>query len=257
MSLDDDNADYKDWIFTFNLSKPIEYLGTIIDAPNIKLNTNKNNQITGFTITRKDSFYEEAEEKSNNKAKNLANIITIRSGMPIEANLRSYHSIPKRNQLSKVVKTSRHIFSIDGAIQNLDLNDTLIEKIVNSKPPHSEYYRHLSKSIFHYYNNNPIDCIKEGYLIIENNSNFTSSSKSQNEYTALRNVLSHPRTPGSQYSQGTFDLFTKTFTHSDFDYTEDSVNRKITIDVESNKNHEKLVSIAKKLIEELKSHLHL
>jgi hypothetical protein len=81
------------WVFTFNLSIPIEYLGKINDAPNIKINTNNNNnQITGCTITIKNVSYDKAEEKSKNKASNLAYIITIKSGMLVKANLASYQS---------------------------------------------------------------------------------------------------------------------------------------------------------------------
>lgn len=96
-------VDTDDWVFTYNISKPIKYFGNIKDAPNIKINTD-NKEITGFTITIKNSSYDDAEKKSKKKADNLANIITIKSGMPVEANLGSYHSFPKTNELSHVDK---------------------------------------------------------------------------------------------------------------------------------------------------------
>ena len=242
------------WVFTFNLSKPIKYLGKISDAPNIKLNTNDNNQITGFTITIKNLPYDKAEEKSNNKAKNLANIITIKSSMPVESNLASYHSIPKKNQLSKVVKTQRFGYQIDGAIQDLDLNENIIKLITDSTFPCNESYKYLSKAIFHYYNNNPIDCIKEGFRIIANDPDFSCSF---NEYKSIRDMNSHGQSPGQHYKQETIELFENTFPHNDFDYKSDSSSGTITIDWKSDKNNKKLESIANKLVKELKTYFAL
>lgn len=68
MSFNNDSEDdaYNDWVFTFNLSTPIEYLGQINDSPNIKINID-NNRITGFTIIIKDSLYDKAEKKAGTK----------------------------------------------------------------------------------------------------------------------------------------------------------------------------------------------
>lgn len=245
----------RDWVFNFNLSIPIEYLGKITNTSNIEINTN-NNHIAGFSITIKDLSYSEAEEKSKKKATNLANVMTIKSTMPVKTYLASYHSISK-NSSSTVGVSKATSYKIDGAIQDLDLSDTIIKEIITSSPPHSEYYRHLSKAIFHYYNNNNIDCIKEAYLIIENNPKFSSPSNSIDEYTALRNIFSHPRTPGNSYTKETFDLFINTFNQDDLDYIENSSSKTITIDVESKKNRDRFESIANKFVKEITAYLKL
>lgn len=244
--------DIDNWVFTFNLSIPIEYLGIINDSPNIKININ-NKRITGFTITIKDTYCDVAEEKSRNKANNLSHIITIKSGMPVEAYLRSYHSIPQGNQLSKVQKNTRMGYQIDGAVQDLDLNDWLITEITNYTFPYNLSYEHLSKAIFHNYNNNPADCIKEGFKIIANRPSFSDSF---NEYKSLRDFFSHSQTPGHHYQKDTIVLFDTTFKDS-LDYRLDYNSGKIEIDWKLKKNREKLVSIADKLVRELKDHLKL
>lgn len=58
--------------------------------------------------------------------------------MPVEADLGSYHSIPKKNQLSKVGKTLTLGSKIDGAIRDLDLNEDIIKLITNSTFPCNE-----------------------------------------------------------------------------------------------------------------------
>lgn len=242
-----------DWVFTFNLSKPIKYIGNINDVPNIKINTH-NNEITGYTITIKNSSYNVAEEKSKNKANNLANVITIKSGMPVEANLGGYHSIPRKNQLGHVCKTLTLRHGIEGGIKDLDLSDNVISQIVNYTFPHNESYKYLSKAIFHYYNDNPADCIKEGFRIIANHQEFSTSF---NEYKALRDLFSHGQTPGNHYKKETIDLFESTFKNDSFEYSKDPSGIKIIIDWKSNKNHNKLCSIAQKLVQELKAHLNL
>jgi hypothetical protein len=256
MSLNNHSEDdaYNDWVFTFNLSTPIEYLGQINDSPNIKININ-NNHITGFTITIKDSLYDKAEEKSRNKAINLSYIITIKSTMPVEAYLKSYHSrIPKGNQqLSIVQKNTRNGFQIDGAISDLDLNDSLITDITNSAFPDNLSYEHLSKAIFHNYNNNPSDCIKEGFKIVANNPSFSDSF---NEYKSLRDFFSHSQTPGHHYQRPTLDLFKTTFKDT-LDYTLDYNSNRIEIDWKQKKNRDKLGSIADKFVRELKTYLKL
>jgi hypothetical protein len=253
MSLND-IEDYNDWVFTFNLSTPIEYLGQLKNSPNIKINID-NNHILGFTITIKDSLYDKAEEKSRNKANNLAHIITIKSTMPVEAYLKSYHSsIPKGNQqLSKVQKNTRMGFRIDGAVKDLDLNDRLISDITNSTFPDNLSYDHLSKAILHNYYNNAADCIKEGFRIIANCPSFSDSF---NEYKSLRDFFSHSQTPGHHYQKDTMDLFDSTFKDS-LDYTLDYNSGRIDIDWKLKKNCDKLFSVADKFVKELKKYLKL
>ena len=122
-----------DWVFNFRLSKSIEILNncTMLNSPNIKF-TKKENYLTGFTITIRDSYQDKAEQKSRDKAKRLADILTIKSGMPIEVNLADYHSVKKENELKHVTKTLTIIYNIDGGINNLDLNDSNIQNIIHS-----------------------------------------------------------------------------------------------------------------------------
>ena len=148
---------------------------------------------------------------------------------------------PKKNQLSKVGKTLTLGSKIDGAIRDLDLNEDIIKLITNSTFPCNESYKYLSKAIFHYYNNNPIDCIKEGFRIIANDSEFSCSF---DVYKSIRDMNSHGQSPGQHYKQDTIELFEKTFTHNDFEYKSDSSSGTIIINWESDKNHKKLVSIA-------------
>lgn len=141
---------------------------------------------------------------------------------------------------------------IEGAIKDLDLNDNLITQITNYRFPQDQPYEYLSKAIFHCYNNNPQDCIKEGFKVIENKREFFTS---YDEFEVLRDLFSHGQIPGYRYQENTIKRFESTFKNDPFDYTIE--NGLLEINWKSNKNHSKLNSISNKLIHELKTYLKL
>ena len=238
-----------DWVFNFKLSKNIEILknGKISDSNNIRF-IKEDNHLTGFTITIKNSSLEEAEQKSRNRANNLAKIFTIKSGMPIETTLSDYHNIRKENKLKRVVKTLTIKYDIDGGIKNLDINDSNIQNIIHSTKSESLLFSIFRDTIFHYYNNNPAYSIMLGFEIIKGEKEFPNYIKLE----VLRNIFTHPNIPGKQYQGDTIELFLSVFNKNSFEYKEFKPEEKIIIiDLESSDNLRKLNQMAQGLIKEL------
>jgi len=229
-----------DWNVDFEISKRLEFIGNILDSNTIKFRKS-DNCITGFNIIVKNTTMKDAEQKANDRAKNLKNILTIKSGMPIEIDLKSLESIPEPGQDKHIMGTFRiGLGGIDGGIHNLDLNDSNIQLIINSNGQNSLKYEYVSKGIFYYYNLNPIDCIKELFRVIENNKNFPDYDK----YKVLRDMYSHDQ----PYEKKTVELFSKCFTPNSFEYKKfDPGNGWIIIDLDSNKNMRLLNKLALQL----------
>ena len=144
-----------DWTLDFDLSQKLEFIGNISDSESIKFKISEK-YITGFVLKIKNSTLKEAERKGNYKAKNLKYILTIKSGQPMEVNLKSLQSIPKPGEVSHVQGTFKFSWSIGGGVDNLNINEPNIQTIINSQAPDNLKYEFVSNAIFYYYNGDPI-----------------------------------------------------------------------------------------------------
>jgi hypothetical protein len=242
MMNDEDNSD---WVFDYNLSKKIEYLGKVNNSSTVETKVS-GNHITGFRITIRQSSFENAERKSNNRANNLKNYLIVESGEPTNISIGSYHEIPKKNGTARVSKSLTSINRIHGAINDLDLNNDNIKSIINYSESKSLELEYLSKAIFHRYNNNPVDCIKELFKVIEKDKSFPEYEK----YKVIRDIFSHR----PHYQKDTMFRFLKYFNDKSFDYKRfDPDNGWITIDLESSKSRQVLGQLIKDCIKSIKS----
>lgn len=238
------NNEYADWIFDCNLSDKIPFLDEVIDSPTIMFKKTAKH-IIGFLLIVRNSLLEDAEKKAANKAKNLKCILTIKSGMPIQVNIKGYHSLPKQGQTGRVSASFTFRYRIGGSFKKLDLNMPLIQSIINSTRSESLKYELATKAVFHYYNGNPADCIKELFVLVESDELFPDYKK----YKVLRNMFSH-RPP---YRKETKDLFLEIFNEDSFDYTRyDPDNCWINVDLESNKSQRLLNKLAKDFIDSIR-----
>jgi hypothetical protein len=232
-----DPNEIADWNIDFDISERLEFTGKISDSNTIKFRK-VDNYITGFTVTVKNSTMEDAERKGREKARNLKNILTIKSGIPLEEIFKSLESIPKPGQDKHI--QGEFVLStggIKGGIDNLDLNDSNIQSIINSREPQNLKYEYFTKGIFYYYNSNPVDCIKESFRVIEDNKNFYDYYK----YKVLRDIFSHK----PPYIKETIELFDKCFSPNPFECKKfEPQNGWIIIDLDSNKNQRLLNKIA-------------
>lgn len=85
--------------------------------------------------------------------------------------IKGYQPI-KREGTVRVTGFFRMPFSIRGGITDLDMNDDQIKSIINYSGTNKLELDHFSKAIFHRYNNNLVDCIKDLVKNIENNTVF-------------------------------------------------------------------------------------
>jgi hypothetical protein len=77
-----DPNEIADWDLNFEISERLEFTGEITDSNTIKFKKSDKN-IVGFNLIIKNSTIKDAEEKGKDKTKNLKNILTIKSGMPL------------------------------------------------------------------------------------------------------------------------------------------------------------------------------
>jgi hypothetical protein len=69
---------------------------------------------------------------SKKKAHNLDKILTIKSGMTIEAQLSNFEGIHKVTGQRRIGNACRFVYGIEGEIDKLDLTASTIENLINS-----------------------------------------------------------------------------------------------------------------------------
>lgn len=248
------NTKLTDWIFRFIISEKIPLLNQIENSHNIEFeieeiqNGNNSKYLTGFNVRINNSPLDEAETRSRIIARNLKNILIIKSGIPIDVNLKNYTSMPKQGELQHIMTSLTLRWKIEGGIKELDLKNPDIQSVLYLSEIDSLKYQYLSKGIFHYYNKNPAESIRELFRVIENNSKFPNYAR----YQVLRHLFSHE----PPYHHNTISQFLKEFNNNDFDYNKfDPSNNIIIIDMESGKTKSLLNNIASNLISELRKEL--
>lgn len=239
-----------DWTIDYDLSKKLEFIGDTVNSESINFKTS-GNLITGFVLTIKNSTLNQAEQKGDNKAKNLKNILTIKSGEPLQVNLKSLQSDPKPGKLGHLQKTCPiNTGGISGAVKNINISEPDIQTIINSEAPDDLKYEFASKGILHYYNGYPIDCIKELFRVIEGEKDFPNFK----QYKVIRDMYSH-KLP---YWENTTKLFKIAFNPNPFDCIKfDPDNGFIILDPSSNQNTRLLNKMAKEFTFEVRKLLKL
>lgn len=237
------SEDDYDWVFDYELSNKIEYLGKINSSSMVEAKVS-DNHITGFRITIRQCSFENAERKSNNKANNLKNYLIVESEVPTNINLIGYQNIPKRDGITRVTGFFKLMRDISGGLNDLDLDNDHIKSIINYNEPKSLELEYFSRAIFHRHNNNRVDCIKELFKIID------KSIPEYEKYKVIRDLFSHK----PQYHKATIIRFLKYFNDKSFDYKKfDPDNGWIIIDIESSKSKQVLHQIIKDCIEYIKN----
>lgn len=233
------NDELSDWVYDYNLSNKIEYLGEVNSSSTVEAKVSEKH-ITGFRITIKQSSFEDAERKSDNKANNLKNYLIV----PTNINLIGYQNIPKENGVIRVTGFFRLMRDINGGLSDLDLNNDHIKSIINYHEHKSLELEYLSRAIFHRYNNNLVDCINELFRVIE------KSFPEYEKYESLRDLFSHR----PQYFKNTIATFLEYFDDKSFYYKKfDPQNGWIIIDIESSKSKQILHQIIKECIKSIKN----
>jgi hypothetical protein len=223
-------------------SKKIEYLGKINSSSTIETKVS-GNHITGFRFTIRQSSFEDAERKSNNRANNLKNYLIVESGVPTNINLMGYQNI-KKDGSRRVTGFFKLMGDINGGVNDLDLNNDHIKSIINYNEPKSRELDYLSKAIFHRYNNNLVDCIKELFKIID------KTVPDYEKYKVIRDLYSH-RPP---YVKPTVEKFLNHFNDKSFDYKKfDPDNGWIIIDIESSRSKQVLGQLIDDCIKSIKN----
>src|SRR5918994_500708 len=117
------------WIFSFSLSKNVHFKD-LNDGFQIMFIT-EDHYLKGFKITMRGLDFSSAQLKSKKKATNLQRLLTIKSGMDVEAYESAYEEIRSGNHA--VASTLTSSYEIEGSIDKLDLdNNSIIHEFVNS-----------------------------------------------------------------------------------------------------------------------------
>lgn len=119
------------------------YSHNLKDSSDIRFIRDSSGYLEGFyiKINNADSRVE-AERIGEKKAKNLNNILTIKSGMTINARLSNFEGTNKNKADGEkpIAKNIRLTFSIKGGIEELDLNNSAISRLINEDTnPQLEY----------------------------------------------------------------------------------------------------------------------
>lgn len=240
----------RDWIIDFDLDEKIELIGKITESRSVKFKISAN-FITGFNLLVKNTKMKAAEHNGLEKAKNIKNILTIKSGMPLKINLRGIQSVPISGKMGFGFGNFMiNLGGVKGGIAMLDINEANIQKVINSSGSQSLKYEIVSKAIFYYYHRYPIDCIKELFRLIEDDCNFPNYYK----YKIIRNLFSH----NLPYYEETIELFNLHFNPNPFDCNIFDPDKKVIIlDLDSNKTMSIMYKLAGDFITDIKKNLKL
>jgi hypothetical protein len=234
------------WDCTFHYSvRPRVYTKNAVDTPNIKLITNTEGYIEGFDILVNNTSIPSGEEERDKLGNCLEKILTIKSGMTVDAWTTGYRCKDRVTGHSHRESTLTTRWSRHGWIDVLDLNDQSIQNVLNSGT--SPDLENLSHAVSHLNEGRYQDCINRAFGIIERDI----SVKDYWKFNCIRNILTHD----DLKSHVTND-FTKYFgpnVHDAFDFKKyDPNNGIINLDFESKKTRNTLNNVATDLVNECK-----
>jgi len=250
------SQDTYDWIFHYDLSKPV-YCKESVDDNNIKF-VKEGDNLKGFNVIIDNQTEAKARETCGLKAKNLERILTILSAMELDARLTNVR-VPNKPGLKRVTNSLILRSNIEGGIDRIDVTDPNIRNLINQDiDPELSY---LNNAVAHKYHGRYSDAIKEAFRIVDEEKSVKQYSKSvvdYNKYLCIRNILAHRE--GQQLRQGTIDDFIKYFSpvRDAFDFRHyDGNNRIVILESVSTKTQQTLERVAKDLISEVRNILKL
>jgi hypothetical protein len=244
MKLSDHNEPV--WNCTYQYSvKPKIYTKNAIDSTNIRLKRNTEGYIEGFEILVNNTSVPNAEKERTKLGDCLEKILTIKSGMSINAWLSGFERKDTITGNSELGTTQRHDWDVEGGIDTLNLSDSSVQNILNSgTTPNLES---LSNAVFHLPWGRYRESINRDFAIIENITSVADYWK----FNCIRNVLTHEK-----LYQNVIDDFKKYFgpnVYAAFDFKKyDPHNGIINLDFESKKTRKTLFYVAMDLINECK-----
>lgn len=237
--------DYGDWSFDFDLSKKIAVIN-LVNSENIQFKKSVDEKyVTGFTINVKNHVQNTAEIKAMNEASNLTKLLTIKSGIPLDANLVSHQGFRKNSKLIRIGRTFTFRYNIEGGIQDVDITDKNTIRMIESKSSENLDLQDLYTATLLYYNRQPTECIKVLYKIIENKKRI----RGYHRYECLRHMFTHK----PPYRSKTIEMFIQEFGQYSFEYKKyDPANGLILFDMTSAKNIQIFSKLARELMTNVK-----
>jgi hypothetical protein len=237
-----------DWTFHYVLSKKV-FCKDIVNDSNIRFTRDSRNYLQDFHIQVNNNEFADAEIISKKKRSKIERILTIKSGMEIDASLSGYEGIPKSGGLGRVAKTLTLRSHTEGSIDALHLTDSNIQRLIVHENSNLEY---LSSAVSLKYHNCPAESIVVGFKVIEDKNHLVNYSK----YSCIRNIFSHN---GPYYNDGTVNNFDSYFGQTNLvDWKEyDKSQKKIVLDLDSAKTLASLDKLAEELIKDAKTVLNL
>lgn len=239
------------WDCTFHYSiRPRVYTKNAIDIPTIKLVRNADGYIEGFDISVNNTSIPSAEKERDKLGDCLERILTIKSGMTIDAWSRGYKCKDKVTSAWHIESASTQRYSRHGWIDLLDLSNQTIQNLLNSGI--SPNLENLSHAVSHLYEGRLRDSINRAFWIIEKDT----STKDYWKFNCIRNILTHKKLKPHVTTD-----FTKYFgpnVYDAFDFIQyDPNNDVIILNFESKKTRITLINVATDLINECKRVLNL
>lgn len=222
----------------------------VSSGDNITFIKDANDNIEGFSIRVRSSDRDKAEKISKKIAANLERILTIKSGMTVQvvlSHLECKEEVTGHKQVGNLLTV---VYGIGGGLNELDLTNPNIQKLLNSFPNFNLSY--LSRALHHFYMGHTAECIKEAFKVIEGNPTFNNYLK----YKCIRNILSH--TEQQRFKVSTATDFDKYFGLGSFDLKRyDPSKGEIVIDYDSDKTKRTLFALAKDLVKDARAKLNL
>jgi hypothetical protein len=186
--------------------------------------------IKGFDVIVDNEIDAKARDTCGLRSKNLERILTVLSGMELEARLTGVQGVPNKPGLQRVEKTLTIRYDIEGGIDRIDVTDPNIVNLLNQGiDPELGY---LSEAVAHKYHGRYSESIIQAFRIIDEERSVKQYSKSvpdYNKYRCMRNILAHRE--GQQLRQDTIDDFVNYFkpVHDAFDFRHYDYNNRIVI----------------------------
>ena len=189
-----------DWSFRYVLSKKV-FCKDIINDSNIRFTRDSQNYLLDFYVEVNNAEFADAEIIGKKKSSNIKRILTIKSGMEIDASLSGFEGIPNTVGVRRIGKTLTLRNIIEGGIDSLHLADSNIRRLIEQENLNLEY---LSSAVSHKYHGRPAESITVGFKVIEGRDYLTNYFK----YSCIRNIFSHN---GPYYNDGTVNNFDRYF----------------------------------------------
>jgi hypothetical protein len=204
-----------------------------------------NGYIEGFEILLNNTSVPSAEKEKDKLSECLENILTIKSGITIDAMLTSFERKDKITGNSELEGAQRHVWNDEGGIDTLNLGAPSIQNILNSGT--SPNLEDLSSSVSHLSQGHYGESINRAFSIVEKNTSIKDFWK----FNCIRNVVTHRKLDKSVKDSFVYHFGPNVYDAFDFKKY-DPKNGIINLDFKSKKTRKTLFDVAIDLINECK-----